>query len=154
MQTRLLAGLFSVVVCGAMIAPLLSRKPKDSFPLSTFPMFSIGHENPIARIHHVLAVTRDGKRRVLPPGIATGNRAGLQAEALVMHAVNSGSAEVFCRRALTRIEKNRRFASWAERIVSLEVAVSDFDAVAFFSGDKQALEKRTVHPRCWPKVAP
>ena len=143
MTTRSLAVLiFGLVLAVATLVPAFVDR--DSFPFSNFPMFSQDHSSREALVLQILAVGADGERRPLAPGIATGNEAGLQAEAVIRDAVGRGERAVaeLCRAAARRARRAK------ERFVSLEVASSTFDAVAFFSG-KVAPLKREVHGRCW-----
>lgn len=136
---------FALALALATAAPAL--RTRDSFPFSTFPMFSKDHSSREAVVVQVLAVGADGQRRPLTPGQATGNEAGLQAEAVIRDAIVRGPRAVaaLCRAA------SRRARSEAVRFVSLEVATVRFDAVAFFEGER-APRGRRVHGRCWPKA--
>lgn len=136
--------LFSSAVALAILAPMFRRPPVDGFPLSTYPMFSERLRTPRTTVHHAIAVLPDSRREVIPPKLATGNEAALQAEAVIDGAIRRGTATGLCRRIAARVS-GTRFA----RAVALEIATSTFDSLAFFSGDR-APRQRVVHARCWP----
>jgi hypothetical protein len=144
MSPRRLAVIgFAVSLAIATAAPAL--RSRDSFPFSTFPMFSKDHSSREAVVVQVLAVGAGGGRRPLPPGQATGNEAGLQAEAVIRDAISrgAGAVQALCRAAA------RRASAAGVSFVSLEVATSRFDAVAFFEGRREP-RSRQIHGRCWP----
>ena len=85
----------SFVLLGATLSPLARHPDDDSFPLSTYPMFS--HERPRELVMvHALGLDAQGERMPLPPMISAGNREVLQSMATLQQAVSAGRARAQC----------------------------------------------------------
>jgi hypothetical protein len=67
MRRKPIAIAFGVALLCAVLWPLMRPDQRDDFPFSTFPMFSWGREDPLARVEHVVAVFADSRREALPP---------------------------------------------------------------------------------------
>ena len=138
---RAWAYAFSAAVLLAVAWPLAWDARDDSFPLSTYPMFS-GRQSSEANIAHVVGLTEDGERVILPPE-AVANDEVIQAYETVRQAIAQGAAgsDALCAEA----------AGWAgdhrSSVVSVQVVTDRFDAVAYFDGDREPKES-TVHTRC------
>jgi hypothetical protein len=59
------AALASIALLVATLAPLVRDPARDSFPLSTYPMFA-APRSPAPPISYAVGVTADGRRRELP----------------------------------------------------------------------------------------
>lgn len=142
------AAVVSLVLVSAVLWPMFRPDQRDSFPFSTFPMFSREHESTSVDIPHVLAVFADGSRLVLPPELATGHPAALQAQVSIRHAMTAGQPALasLCQRAALRLCTSRSFRA----AVALEIATDTVDARVYFEPRKsQASHARTVQLRCW-----
>jgi hypothetical protein len=132
------AGL-AVVVVGAVPFVL----DRDSFPLSTFPMFAAEIDRTQA-VDTAVAVGADGAVTRLTPAEIGGTTVVNQAASVVTTAIVGGRAAELC-------------ATIAERLagesgpVTVEVVTERYDAVRWFDGDRTPVE-RVVHARC--PVAP
>jgi hypothetical protein len=138
---RLWAYGVSLALAAAVIWPVLGDPRDDSFPLSTYPMFS-GRQSPETDISHIVAFTAEGERSVLPPE-AVANDEVVQAFETIRQAVAQGPAAT---RALCEDA-----AAWAaghrEGVARVVVVTDTYDAVAYFDGDK-APRGSTVHAEC------
>ncbi|MGB0679725.1 MAG: hypothetical protein ACPGUV_08705 [Polyangiales bacterium] len=146
---RLGALALAAAVCGGMGWPLTWGPGEDSFPLSSFPMFSAGRPNAELTVAHALGVCpapscAEG-RRFLSPWLSSGNREVLQSMRLTATAMAQGPsiAAEYCRRAAARVAQEP-----ALRLVhSIELAFSHYDARRYFAGDPRPLWRQVVH-RC------
>lgn len=144
MVSRLRVYAVSVAFVCLVLSPLFRDPPRDSFPLSDYPMFSLGRPSPLMTVTHALAVFPDGKRRPLSPLVATGNREVLQA----MIFLRDAAAD-----PVRRDEECRAIAARVARVPELrearavELATSVYDAVAYFLRSRAPLE-RQVHAAC------
>lgn len=80
-----LAGLGATA---AVLSPLVTAQP-DSFPISTYPMFSRSRGSPV--IDAVVGVSGNGADRPLPPSLIASGEV-LQTKALIARAVQHGRA--------------------------------------------------------------
>ncbi|HUF53548.1 MAG TPA: hypothetical protein VMR52_07215 [Dehalococcoidia bacterium] len=129
-----------LALIGAVLLPLTWHPRDDSFPLSTYAMFS-GRQSAEATIPHAIGYTAGGERVLLPPE-AVANDEVVQAFETLRQAVSQGkeSTDRLCARA----------AGWAERrdeVVSVAIVSDTFDAVRYFDGDKDPV-RTVVHSEC------
>ena len=131
----------TVVITAAVLLPLLGSPDGDSFPLSTYPMFS-GLKSADASIPHVIGLTADGERVVLPPE-AVANDEVIQAFETVRQAVRQGpsSTAALCSETAAWTAEHR------EDVVQVAVVTDVYDAAAYFDGDREP-RHTTVHAEC------
>lgn len=134
----------SAAMLALVVWPALRTPPRDSFPLSTYPMFSHGRRDPAALVERAVAVTADGRSRPVPPRLV-GSDEVLQARALIARTVAQGGApaRALCRDIAARLAPAPAFSD----VVSLELRTDTFDAVAFFSGREDPIRSK-LHARC------
>ena len=137
---RLLALVFSVVMAAAVVLPAFRSPPRDSFPLSNYPMFSrrAGAVNDVSTI---VGRTADGSRKLLSPSVISGSDEVMQAMIDVSVAVNRGDAATasLCAAAADRVDNNE--------VVALDVITERYNAVRFFSEAEEPLAT-SVHATC------
>lgn len=133
----------SVVLLGAMLYPLQTEPQRDSFPLSTYPMFSIARPAFI-EIGHVVGVGADDQRRPLPPELVASGEV-LQAKVAILATIQRGRRAVrdLCAEVSARIASDPSL-SW---VVWVEVRTDRYQVAGYFSGAKQPLSGR-LHARC------
>ncbi len=131
---RAWAGCVSAAVLGAMLWPL--ARGSDGFPLSNYPMFS-REKDPVAVIHHVIAISESGNHRPLEPE-HLGTDEIMQASQTAKLAVQSRTADDLCERAAAVVAADDDYAD----ATHLQVRVDTFDAVAYWKGDRAP--RRTV----------
>ncbi|NLY92978.1 MAG: hypothetical protein GXY23_03015 [Myxococcales bacterium] len=122
---------FGLAVIGAMIAPVFREPPRDSFPLSDYPMFSTVRGP--AYIDVVVGFDAEGTLHRIPPRLVA-NAEVMQAAQTVALAVRSGRARVLCEEVAARVAADPSRAS----IVRLEVQSRYFDPRTYFAGDGPA----------------
>jgi len=137
---RLWSYAFAAALVIAVLWPLAGDPRGDSFPFSTFPMFS-GRQSPEATIPHAIAINPQGERSVLPPQ-AVANDEVIQAFETLRQAVRQGPE------ATARLcERAAGWSSGREDAVRVEIVSDTYDAVRYFEGDKAPLAT-TVHATC------
>ncbi|WP_437280905.1 hypothetical protein WME90_10205 [Sorangium sp. So ce375] len=127
-----------------MLAPLFRRPPVDSFPLSTYPMFSWGRHDAQTAVERAVGVDSRGGRRPIPPHLV-GSEEVLQAKATLAQSIRQGARAVraLCRGIATRVAAQDGHAD----IVAVEIRTDTFDAVAFFEGQEAPIDSK-LHATC------
>ncbi|WP_437726722.1 hypothetical protein [Sorangium sp. So ce861] len=127
-----------------MLAPLFRRPPVDSFPLSTYPMFSWGRHDARTTVERAVGVDSRGERRPIPPRLV-GSEEVLQAKATLAHSIRQGAraARALCRGVAARVAEDDRYAD----VVKVEIRTDTFDAVAFFDGHETPIDSK-LHASC------
>lgn len=117
---------------------------KDGFPLSNYPMFSREKQR-TARIYHVVGFAADGQARPMRPTLL-GTDEIMQASQTAKLAVagGRGAAKDLCKRVASRVVESDAVEP---RVVSLQVRVDVFDAVAYWDGERKPKHARVV-ARC------
>lgn len=146
-----MGAVVSLVVSVLIALPAFSDPSEDSFPLSTFPMFSRAKRDPGLVVTQVLAVMPDGTREPLPPKLATGNEEVIQTLRMIRDEVYGGRdrATAFCNDIAERV-RNADDEHW-RKAETIEIARSHFDAVAYFESGpdpvtRKALKRCAVQP--------
>lgn len=124
-----------VVVLAALVSPVL--RDRDSFPLSTYPMYASVRPREMS-IDRVVGVLANGSDRDLSMRVIADTDDPLIAEGRIRDAVLAGRADELCQRVARRVPDEVRFV-----LVVREV----HDVVEAASGADPAVE-RTVHARC------
>ena len=141
--------LFALVVGGALLWPLTWKYPRDSYPLSPYPMFSTKRGKPW--IHKVQGLKAGGEVMRLSPEIIAETDEVMQAVTTVARAVRKGKAarQALCevvgerlREAQKQGDSRWREVSWVE-IVSLK-----YDPLAYFEHESTPPEERKLRARC------
>ncbi|MGK3965458.1 hypothetical protein WMF38_14935 [Sorangium sp. So ce118] len=127
-----------------MLAPLFRRPPVDSFPLSTYPMFSWGRHDARTTVERAVGVDSRGGRRPIPPRLV-GSEEVLQAKATLAHSIRQGAraTRALCRGIAARVAEQSGQAD----LVSVEIRTDTFDAVAFFEGQEAPIDSK-LHATC------
>ena len=134
----------TIVVALVVVSPALSDKPRDGYPLSTYPMFAWEMKR-VASVEHAVYF-REGSTEALPVAPRfVGTDEVLQARATIARAIRKGSerqAEV-CAEIAGRLAKD---GSTGARAVELRTGT--YDAVAYFTEDRREPQKNVIHLRC------
>jgi hypothetical protein len=139
MRTRLLAW-SSVAAAVAVLGIYPVMTDRDSFPLSTYPMFSY----PRTTTESVdTAVARDAAGRVvrLSPQLIADDNEVILAGATVSTAIATGHAATLCDEIATRVSGHVSGA------VAVDVVTERYDAIRWFAGDRTPIE-RAVQATC------
>jgi hypothetical protein len=138
-RTKARVALIIAVVVVFVVPLVLDR---DSFPLSTYPMFS-SRRTSTEVVDTAVARTADDSTtwRLDPERIAATDEV-IIAAVTVSEAVRDGSADELCREIAGRVQDNG-----PDGAAVVEVVTERFDAVTWFEGDRTPIE-RIVHARC------
>lgn len=141
-QVRARRLLAIAVALGAASAVLLPTALgwKDSFPLSTYPMFTTQRTK--ATVYQLLGVAVGGEREPVPPSLL-GTSEVMQAKVLIQRAARGGKAE---RRALCR-DVAARAASSGREWRRVELVESHFEPVKYLLGSAKPLSRKRLF-RC------
>lgn len=131
------AGLISIVLLGATLAPLARDPADDGFPLSTYPMFAYPRDT-MQTYDYAIGETAAGERRPIAPTLV-GSHEVLQARAVIERAVAGGPAEMLalCHAIVRRAPQD---------IVVVRIVRGTHDAIAYLV-DHQ-LGREQDHVRC------
>lgn len=143
---RLVAYSVSVALLTMVLVPVTWERPRDSFPLSSYPMFAGARER-VSRVATVVGITSEGERVILDPWLIGASDEVILASATVWRAVadRGDSSNRLCREVADRLaSRPGRVSPKPQR---LEVAVERFDTVTYFRGDTAPLT-RDVVARC------
>ncbi|PRP94919.1 hypothetical protein [Enhygromyxa salina] len=119
------ALLLCALVVAAVVAPALRDPPRDSFPLSTYPMFSTVRKQ--AWIHVIVGFDAQDNERAIPPRLVA-NVEVMQAAETIRIAVRRRRPKLLCEQVAARVADDPEFA----QIVRLEVQSRRFDPRTYF----------------------
>lgn len=134
----------TVALTVAVFGPAFREPPKDSFPFSTYPMFSAGKPDPDLVLTQVRAVFADGTSKPLPPKLTTGNEEVIQAMGTILREAY-GSREgsrAFCERIAARVKASGD-EKWAD-VIRIEIVRSQFDVLRYFDEGPEPIRKKPV----------
>lgn len=120
----------------AVAAPVLGSPFRDSFPLSTYPMFSVARPQQ-ATVSSAVGFDASGAEVTLRPTDIGGTREVIQAAATISRAISRGEAAELCEEVLSNVP--------AAAVV--EIVTETFDVIAYFDESEEPLQ-RIVHARC------
>lgn len=126
---------------GAAAFPLVRPGYKDSYPLSTYPMFSEDRGR-IADVDTVVGLDATGTAHWLTPTLIAGGHEVIHAAATVSRSIAAGDTSALCGEVAARVARSGR-----DELVAVEVVTEQLDVVAWWHGDREP-RARTVHARC------
>ncbi len=131
---RLLAlGIITVI---GVVPVALDR---DSYPLSTYPMFS-SRRTAVEPVHTAVLVAVDGTIRRLSPTQISGNDEVIIAAQLVYEAIRRDGGAVLCADIASRLS-----TAWTG--TEVEIATERYDAIDWYEGRTSPIS-RVVHTSC------
>ena len=139
---RLFGYLVCVLVLAATLWPLTWPRGRDSFPLSSYPMFSRKLPTATFSSQYTVAVDGDGGRHHLPPEMIA-NEEVLQASVVLRRAVHTRRAGPLCREVARRVAASSRF----RQATVVKIVTGRHDAVAYLRGSDRVGDEK-VHARC------
>lgn len=137
---RVPAVLVSLFVVAAILAPALRDPPRDSFPLSTYPMFS-SVRGP-SWVHVVVGFDAEGREHRVDPSVVA-NAEVMQAARTIALAVRRFRSRQLCLEVAGRVAGERALAG----VERLEVQSRRFDPRTYF--ESGGVPERTIRrARC------
>ena len=134
---RSLGALISIVVVIGVVPLALDR---DSFPLSTYPMFSTRRSSAEA-VDTVVLVDATGTDHRLSPSQIAATDEIILATVTVSNAIRSERADLLCADVAARVRDD------AAPDVAVEVVTLRYDALDWYDGERTPID-RVVHARC------
>jgi hypothetical protein len=138
---RPLRILVTAGVVGALVAPVLANR--DSFPLSTYPMYSRERGGQVT-LATAQAVAADGSTSTLSLGVIGNSDDPLIVAGELREAIRDDRADGRCREIASRATS---WSGLAVDAVAIEVVTERHDVVAQVRGD-DSLVGRDVYARC------
>ncbi|MEE9149571.1 MAG: hypothetical protein V3U27_19495 [Candidatus Tectomicrobia bacterium] len=143
---RLYAYAVGGLVIGALLWPVSGLQKRDSFPLSTYPMFTRRRQRVVIYAVLGLGKSQDDVERVeaIPPRFIANNEV-MQAVVTVRRAVRKGRAarRHFCQRVATAVAKAPDFS----HVEALEIVRDIYDPLRYFAADGERIERQRLE-RC------
>lgn len=139
-HTRLVAyvAIAAVLLIVGVVPLLLDR---DSYPLSTYPMFS-SRRTSAESVDTAVAVDATGEVERLGPERIAGTDEIILATATVAGAINAGTTDDLCAEIAARVASGGPSSA-----VEVEVVTERFDAIDWYDGHRDPID-RTVHSTC------
>jgi hypothetical protein len=137
---RWFAIVVSAVTLACVLLPLTWKAPRDSFPLSSYPMFARDRRSATLHAIYAVAVDADETRHWVPPALVA-NREVLQARAMLERASRGGRKSV---QALCEAIAGRVAAAKGELAGAVEIRIlrGRHDSIAYFENGALGPEKR------------
>ena len=137
-EGRVLPYLVAAAFVGASLYPLWTDQ--DSFPLSTYPMFSHGRHETELTVDHLVGHSADGSIESLPPQ-ALGTDEVLQAKVSIRRAVRAGGAaqKKLCERTAQNVGSDPTYS----HLIAVEVRRATYDSIRYYTEDAPPMSTRT-----------
>lgn len=141
-----LAGAFSALMIGAVLWPIVQNwreHPKDSFPLSYYPMFSLKRAD-ATTVRYLVGVDSRGERHLLSHRYA--GTGGLnQVRRQINKIVRGGKADTLAKLVAANVaERNEeRYAD----VVTVQIISGRYRFADFFAGNREPIKER-IHASC------
>lgn len=147
-MSRLLAYGFGLGVVALTASPGFRPPRRDSYPLSTYPMFARARDKPW--LSFVEGVDARGAAQRLPPALVAHDEV-MQVAATVRRAVEAGPAALapFCAGIAARVAASPD----ARDVVLVRIVRAQFDPIRYFV-EGPTPEAREVHAECPAARAP
>lgn len=130
----------SMVAAFLVVQPAFRDPPRDSYPLSNYPMFA----QPLEATNSadaVIGLTADGERRTLSPQRIAETDEVIQAVGFVYNELAAGRADRLCADVAQRVAD-----AGPSQVVTVQVITERQDAVAYFQGVRDP--EITLHASC------
>jgi hypothetical protein len=141
---RILAGGVSALTLAAVLLPIAENwraEPRDSFPLSYYPMFAL-RRSKRTRFSYLLGIDARGGRRPLPYTLA-GSGGLNQVRRQINRCVREGRAEALCERVAANPALARLAGPFAD-VVEVRIVTGEFRLGRFYKGETEPASER-VH---------
>lgn len=137
-MSRRVAAAIAVVVVVGLATPVVTDR--DSFPVSTYPMFSQPRTSETT-VGYAVGLDRGGGDDRLPPEVVGGTAEVVHAAETIRQARRRDDLDGLCN------EMAARLAGRDGDVVEVEIRLDTYDVVGWFEGRRDPLE-RDVLARC------
>lgn len=140
------AYLVTGVVAVTVAAPMWIPDAKDSFPLSTYPMFARKRGKP--RMYQLVGKTESGTFQKLSPELL-GTSEVLQAKVLIRRAARAGKKEQrkLCRQVAKNIVGRSQVKTELRQVQEVHLLRVRFDPIGYFTESPEPIEQKRL-TRC------
>jgi len=138
-----LAAAASLAMVGAVLVPLIENwreKPKDSFPLSYYPMFSAKRPKRV-KLTYLVGFDAAGARYTLPYAYA-GSGGLNQVRRQIVRAVADGRADVLCAHVAAQVAHVQPVTP--TEVITVQVVSGSYRLKDFLAGKKEPVSEE-VH---------
>lgn len=136
-KSLLWGALVSVAITFATLWPLTWDKGRDSFPLSSYPMFARKQVSKSVHLSYAVGINSAGERTPLAPELVA-NSEVLQARAALSRAVRSpAKTKALCKSIAARVAAADDYAA----ITEVRIVTGLHDSVAYLRGDTGGRER-------------
>ena len=140
-RDKRLALCICLVLIGGVLSPLpqnWSRRPKDNFPLSYYPMFS-AKRDPVETFYYVVGLDAEGQRRYMRHTVI-GDGGENQVRKALRNIVQAGGAPELAQTVAQRVAQRsgRRYRD----IVSVSICRGKYNVDDYFHGKKEPVSER------------
>lgn len=142
-SVRVRAYVVGVLMVVAVAWPITWDSHRDSFPLSTYPMFSFPRERE-ETLSSVVVRTPDGEILRLSSSLISGGSETTLTSVTVINAINGGAETTgeLCGDVAERVAGSDEYAGGEVLVVT-----EQWDVVDYLQGSRTP-EKRTIHTSC------
>jgi hypothetical protein len=134
-RRRLAIAAFAVALVIALVWP--ATVGRDSFPLSSYPMFAAARPAETT-FRSAVGVDAAGEFVRLSPRAISGTDQVIQAAATIRRAIRNDTTDQLCVEIAQRL---------GDGVVAVELVTERYDTIAWFDGETEPIERR-VHARC------
>jgi len=144
---KLFAVIFSFAIVIAVISPITenwSANPKDSFPLSYYPMFT-KKRSETTSVTYLRGLTEDGERVIIPYKLV-GKGGFNQTRKQIRKSVKMGYSSYMCRKVASKIAKmkNKPFND----LVRIQIIEGKYNLNDYFTGVSKKPVFEKVYESC------
>jgi hypothetical protein len=139
--TKAFAGLFSLLMIGATLSPIVENwreKPKDSFPLSYYPMFSAKRSENY-QANYLVGLDARGNRHLISHKFA-GSGGFNQTRRQINKVIREKQADALCRSIADKVARADKPPY--TQIVTVQIVTGSFRFEDYFAGNKTPLSER------------
>jgi hypothetical protein len=139
MKERARAYVLTVVLAGLVASPLVGAFERDSFPVSTYPMFASARPTEVS-LPHAIVGHADGSERPAPP-TAIANDEVIQALSTLRQALRQGpeATAALCERIASRVA--------GSDALLVRIVTSTYNPVGYYTGEREPIH-RVEHVDC------
>jgi len=144
---KTLAAVFSILMICAVLSPIIQNwrsKPKDSFPLSYYPMFS-KKRSQTEHVTYLVGLDAKGERHIIPYRFAGTGGMNQVRKQIRKFARRKETAAARCQAIAEKVAQ-REGTRYAD-LVAVQIVTGEYRRADYFTSAKRPLEEK-VHASC------
>lgn len=142
-RDKWLAGGASLLMIGAVLLPVArhwQEHPRDSFPLSHYPMFTAKRSSTV-KVTHLVGLDRAGGRHQVPYTYA-GSGGLNQVRRQINRAVREGRAGALCDSVAARLARQEKGP--LSEVVSVRLVIGKYGLAEYFAGKSHPVSEHVL----------